>query len=62
MLAAVVIAGIGSMFATYRGLTFQSFLIGLFAIAMGAILARIWSELIMVLFKINEVLQEIRKK
>jgi len=63
MLLGMVIAGLAIMFAfNYRGITFQSFLMGLFTIGIGAIFIRIWSELLIVLFKMNEALQEIRKK
>lgn len=60
MLVSVTIFGLYSMFA-YR-FTFKSFLLGLFAIAIGIIISRVWCELLIVLFKINEALQEIRQK
>jgi hypothetical protein len=62
MLLGVVVGGIGIMFVGYYGFTFKSFLIGLFTIAIGAVAVRIWSELLIVLFKMNEALQEIKKK
>lgn len=51
----VVGGGITTMFA-------DSFFTGIGIIVGGFILTRIWFELIVVLFKINEALQEIRKK
>lgn len=54
LLLFVVIAGIGAMFATFSGVTFGSFLRGLGIIVGGAIAARIWCELLIVLFKIHE--------
>ncbi|MEQ1888127.1 MAG: DUF4282 domain-containing protein [Alphaproteobacteria bacterium] len=55
LLGIAVISGIGTMLA-------GSFLPGLMVIAGGMFAARVWSELIIVLFKINEALQEIRTK
>ena len=62
LLIGTVIGGIGSMFAGYPGFTFGSFLMGLVYIVAGAVGVRIWCELLIVLFKMNEALQEIRKK
>jgi hypothetical protein len=56
-LFAVVIGGIGSMFAMGR-LTFSGFLTGLAIIIGGGIAVRIWCELLIVLFKINENIQK----
>jgi hypothetical protein len=61
LLLAVVIAGIGAMFAPW-GFTFGSFLKGLFMIIAGGIGVRIWSELMIVLFKINENMQKMADK
>ena len=41
---------------------FQSFLTGLAVLIGGAIAARLYGELFMVLFKMNEALQHIRSK
>ncbi len=41
---------------------FQSFLTGLMIIIGGAIAARLYGELVIVLFKMNEALQDIRNK
>ena len=62
LLLAVVVGGIGSMFSGYGGFSFGSFFMGLLYMVGGAIGARIWCELLIVLFKMNEALQEIRRK
>ena len=55
LLLVAAVSGIGTMLA---GSVFS----GLMVIAGGMFAARVWSELIIVLFKINEALQEIRTK
>ncbi len=62
LLIGTVVGGIGSMFAGYQGFTFGSFLMGLVYIVAGAVGVRIWCELLIVLFKMNEALQDLRKK
>ena len=62
LLLAAVVGGFGSMFSGYGGFGIGSFFKGLFLIVAGAIGARIWCELLIVLFKMNEALQEIRLK
>lgn len=62
LLLAVVIGGIGSMFAGYGGFSIEKFLMGIVYILAGTVGARIWCELLIVLFKINEALQELRNK
>ena len=62
LLLAAVIAGIQHMFAGSDGFTFGKFVAGIFIAIGGAIGARIWCELLIVLFKMNEALQEIRQK
>ncbi|MCU7553187.1 DUF4282 domain-containing protein [Alteromonas sp. ASW11-19] len=59
LLLAAVVSGIGTMFSGYGGLTFATFMSGLFIGAGGAVGARIWCELMIVLFKINANIQEI---
>ncbi|HEY8521283.1 MAG TPA: DUF4282 domain-containing protein [Gammaproteobacteria bacterium] len=54
-LIGVVIAGVGLMLA-------QSFLGGLLTLIAGLVFARIWCEMLIVIFKINEALQIIRAK
>jgi uncharacterized protein DUF4282 len=58
MLLGSLVSGLGTMFGGYGG----SFLGGLGIIIGGAIGSRIWCELLIVLFKINENLQEITNK
>jgi hypothetical protein len=60
-LFAAVVSGIGSMFAFGR-MSFMSFVTGLGIIVGGAIAARIWCELLIVLFKINENMQKVANK
>jgi hypothetical protein len=55
LLVAVVLGGIGTMFV-------QSFIAGLIGIVVGLVMVRIWCELLIVLFKMNDALQEIRSK
>ena len=61
LLVGVVIGGIGVMFSGY-GFSFGMFFSGLLTIVFGAIGARIWCELMIVLFKMNEALQDLRHK
>ena len=62
LLAAAVISGLSSWFIGFGGFTFGKFLTGLAIMIGGAIGARIWCELLIVLFKMNEALQEISRK
>ena len=62
LLLAAVVGGLGSMFGGYGGFTFGKFFMGLLYVVGGAIAARIWCELLIVLFKMNEALQELRHK
>ncbi len=61
MLAGIVIGGLYRIFAGYGGFM-SRFFMGLVFIVLGAVAARVWCELLIVLFKMNEALQEIRKK
>jgi len=58
MLLGVVVSGLGSMFSDFGGGFWQ----GMMILVGGAIFARIWCELLIVLFKINENLQKIANK
>ena len=58
LLFLALIGGIGSMFSG----TFGGFIMGMLYMVGGAVAARIWCELLIVLFKMNEALQEISKK
>jgi len=58
LLISVIIGGFGTMFGGYE----KNILGGLGVMIGGAIGARIWCELMIVLFKINENLQKITNK
>lgn len=62
LLAVVLVSGLGTMFGGYGGITFQSFLLGVVTILGGAVFARIWCELLIVLFKIHENLKKMADK
>lgn len=62
LLLAAVVGGVGSMFGGYEGFSIGKFFMGLLYATGGAIAARIWCELLIVLFKMNEALQELRRK
>lgn len=57
-----VVSGLGAMFGGYGGFTFGKFLTGIGIIVGGAIGARIWCELLIVLFKIHENLKKVADK
>lgn len=58
LLILAVLGGLASMFSG----TFGGFIMGLLYMVGGAVAARIWCELLIVLFKMNEALQEMSKK
>jgi len=60
MLLAVVVAGLGTMFA--GGFSFGRFLMGLLTIALGGVGARIWCEILIVMFKIHENIKKMADK
>ena len=62
LLLVSVLGGIGSMFIGYGGFSIGKFLLGVFYAGCGALAARIWCELLIVAFKMNEALQVIRNK
>ncbi len=62
MLAGIVVAGLYQIFGGYGGFSMSKFFMGLVFIVLGSIGVRVWCELLIVLFKMNEALQEIRKK
>ena len=62
LLFAAVVTGIGAMSGGYEGFTIGSFFKGILISVGGAIGARIWCELLIVLFKMNEALQDLRQK
>lgn len=53
--------GINAMFGGYEGFTFTKFVTGLVYIVIGAVAIRIWCELMIVIFKINENLQNLKR-
>lgn len=53
--------GLSYIFGGYDGFNFTKFIIGIFIIVIGAIGARIWCELLIVIFKINENLKNLNK-
>ncbi|EMR13869.1 hypothetical protein MPL1_03028 [Methylophaga lonarensis MPL] len=55
----VVISGLGLMFS---GNGFFGFLSGIAAIIAGGVFARIWCELLIVLFKIHENIKKVAEK
>jgi hypothetical protein len=61
LLFAVAISALGWIFAGYGGF-FGRLFAGLASAVGGVIAVRIWCELLIVLFKMNEALQEIRRK
>lgn len=62
LLLFVVVSGLGAMFSGYGGITFVSFVTGLGTIIGGIIMARIWCELLIVLFKIHENIKKMAEK
>jgi len=61
LLLGVAAGGIGAMLSFGR-VSFASFWTGLLVMAGGALAARIWCELLIVLFKINEHMQTVSKR
>lgn len=57
-----VVSGLGAMFTGFDGFTFGKFLTGCGIIIAGAVGARIWCELMIVLFKIHENLKKLAEK
>ena len=62
LLLGVVCGGLASMFGGFGGFSIGRFFLGLVYIVFGVLGVRIWCELLIVLFKMNEALQEIRRK
>ena len=62
LLLGAVIVGLTSMFGGYGGFSIGKFFMGILFAVGGAVGVRIWCELMIVAFKINEALQEIRHK
>ncbi|HEY1092017.1 MAG TPA: DUF4282 domain-containing protein [Burkholderiaceae bacterium] len=62
MLVTCLFTGLSMMFGGYEGFTAGKFFMGLLMIVGGGIGSRIWCELLIVLFKMNEALQALRSK
>lgn len=62
LLLAAVVSGVGSWFSGFEGFTFGRFLMGIGIIIGGGVGARIWCELLIVLFKINENIKKMAEK
>jgi len=58
MLVASVIMGLKTMFSDYG----PGFIVGLLMLVGGLVFSRIFCELLIIFFKMNEALQDIRKK
>ena len=61
LLVVAVVSGFGAWFSGYGGF-FERLITGLGIMVGGALGARIWCELLIVLFKMNEALQDLRSK
>jgi hypothetical protein len=61
LLLGVAVGGIGAMLSFGR-ISFASFATGLLVMAGGALAARIWCELLIVLFKINDHMQTVSRR
>jgi len=57
-----IVSGLGAMFSGFGGVTFGKFVMGLGIIIGGAVGARIWCELLIVLFKIHENIKKVADK
>lgn len=62
LLFLAVTGGLGTMFGGYGGMTFAKLLMGLGIIIGGGVGARIWCELLIVLFKIHENIKKMAEK
>lgn len=65
MLVGVVITGVGYMFASSAfggGLSAGRMISGLLMMGVGALFARVWCEIIMVVFKIHENIKRMADK
>ncbi len=62
LLLACLVSGVGTWFAGYDGFGLGKFFAGLFIMVGGALGARIWCELLIVLFKIHENIRKIAER
>jgi len=61
-LLAAAVGGLSVMFSGYGGVSVENFILGVVCAIAGAVTARIWCELLIIFFKMNEALQELRNK
>ncbi len=59
LLLVALISGFSFMFSGYDGFSFGKFLMGILIFVGGSVGARIWCELLIVLFKINDNLKRL---
>ena len=62
MLVLVIIGTVTNLFTGYGGVTFGALIQAIATLVGGCVLARVWCELLIVLFKIHENLQKIADK
>ena len=62
LLLVALFAGLGSMFGGYGGSSFSKFVMGIGIMIGGGLGARIWCELLIVLFKIHENIKKLADK
>jgi hypothetical protein len=62
LLLGVAVGGLVTMSGGFRGPSLGSFLGGIVVAVGGALGVRIWCELLIVLFKMNEALQDLRQR
>ncbi|WP_420811681.1 DUF4282 domain-containing protein [Nitrincola tibetensis] len=62
LLLGVIFGSLQYIFGGWGGFTIGKFFMGLLYMVGGAIAARVWCELLIVLFKMNEALQALRNK
>jgi hypothetical protein len=53
--------GLSYIFGGYEGFTFTKFITGIIIITLSAVGVRIWCELLIIIFKINENLKNLNK-
>jgi hypothetical protein len=62
LLLFVAVSGLATIFGGFGGVTFGKFLMGIGMIVGGALGARIWCELMIILFKIHENIKKMADK
>jgi hypothetical protein len=61
LLVLSVFIGLGVMFGN-GGFSFGNLLLGIFSFVGSVVVSRVWCELLILMFKMNEALQDIRNK